>query len=79
MIGVFSVPEDPAEKEAWAERMARIQYAMWVDDGATCGVCGKAYASVDDFLERNPRVGPLGTRDGMPDFVDDDCYRVTIA
>jgi hypothetical protein len=62
--------------EEWARSMARIQYAIWVDAKAKCVWCGKPYASVDEFITRNPRVG-LGFREGdsiMEHFVDEVCW-----
>lgn len=68
-------PSDPAEKDAWAKQMARIQVAMWVDDGTRCAECGHFYASVDDFIERNPRSGYGKGKDNWQDmFVDEACW-----
>lgn len=73
-------PEDPAERLSWAQQMARIQYAMWLDDGAKCAACGNPYASVDDFIARNllaglgwPGVGRVATPQFDELFVDDAC------
>jgi hypothetical protein len=57
-----------------ATALTRIQVAMWLP--AKCKVCGKPYASVDDFLERQPRAGPgFGTPwDHDTAFIDDACY-----
>lgn len=52
MLLVSQAPDDPAEKEAWARQMARVQYAMWVDSGASCRICGQPYRNADDFIER---------------------------
>lgn len=62
-------PDDPAEAEQWADEMVRVQVAMWVDEGAVCARCQQPYASVDDFLARQPRYAGDG-----PVFVDDACW-----
>lgn len=68
---VFEAPKDPVEKKEWAHALARLQIAMWVDDDARCLHCGQPYASVDNFIDRNPRA----TGRPWPDmFVDDDCW-----
>ena len=54
---ISKAPEDPKEKDAWAEHMLRIQIAMWIDDKATCIHCGHTYKSVDDFIRCNPKGG----------------------
>ena len=64
-------PTDPTEKKEWASQMARIQYAMWIDDDTInfCCHCKKKYESVDDFISRHPRRGYEG------DFmIDDKCW-----
>jgi len=55
-ILVSKAPEEPDRKETWAKQMARIQYAIWVDEGARCEMCGHIYESVDDFIAHDPRV-----------------------
>lgn len=59
--GVFisEAPIDPKEKEDWADRMTRIQIAMWVDEGAACAHCGHIYSSVGDFFGRQVKGGYL--------------------
>jgi len=63
-----------------ATALTRLQIAMWLP--AACAVCKKPYASVDDFLDRNPRAGPGFHRprgdprpvDWDQAFIDDACY-----
>lgn len=50
-------PLGTKEHTEWANKMARIQIAMFVDDGATCEYCGYKYKNVDDFIRCNPRGG----------------------
>lgn len=73
-IYVFESPKDRNEKEAWAKQMARVQYAMWVNDKAKCAECGQPYASVDDFIARNPKVGWGKFKDWDDTFVDQECW-----
>lgn len=56
-IGISRAPDDPDEKKAWVNQMLRIQFAMYVDDKATCEHCGHTYTSVDDMLRANPKRG----------------------
>jgi len=70
----FRAPENPKEKEEWVRRMARIQFAMWIADGAKCCHCGKPYLSVDDFLRRNPKRSLESGSDFDKFFVDSDCW-----
>ena len=56
-IFVSKAPTDPVEKEGWVKQMMRIQFAMYVDDHATCEHCGHTYTSVDDMLRANPHRG----------------------
>ena len=58
-ILVSKAPEEPNRKETWAKQMARIQYAILVDEGARCEMCGHIYESVDDFIARNPRAASV--------------------
>ncbi len=74
MAIIFKAPDDPAEKEGWARQMARVQFAMWVDDGAVCAVCLRPYASTDDFIDRAPRAGNGFGKDWANSFVDDACW-----
>ena len=67
-------PDDPAEREAWAKGLMRIQVAMWVDKGAACQHCQHPYADVDDFLARQPRYAGDG-----PAFVDSACWDAWLA
>jgi hypothetical protein len=73
---ISKAPEEPRAKKEWADQMLRVQVAMWVDDGAKCAVCQQIYASVDDFLARNPRAGPglQGGKDWNEAFIDDMCW-----
>lgn len=57
MMAIFQAPTDPAEKDAWAMQMVRIQFAMFVDDGAECAHCHVPYASTDDMINRSPKRG----------------------
>lgn len=70
-IALFKTPDDPTERKEFARSMIRVQVAMWLP--ASCLQCGREYASVDDWLARNPRGGndkeqPCGG------FVDDACW-----
>lgn len=56
-IGISKAPDNPKEKEKWVKQMGRIQFAMWVDDKATCEHCGYTYKSVDDLMRCNPKGG----------------------
>ena len=60
----------------WAERMARIQYAAYVDEGKPCLQCGRPYADVDDFISRNPRIAPTWRKHEFvgDHLVDDACW-----
>lgn len=72
-IIISQAPEDPAEKEAWANSMLRIQFAMWVDDGASCAECGHVYESTDDMINRDPRY--TGKELWEEKFVDEACWQ----
>jgi hypothetical protein len=77
VAAVLKAPDDPAEKKAWVASLVRLQVAMWVDGTACCAHCKRPYASVDDFLERNPRAGPGIGGSGYPEddrFIDDACW-----
>lgn len=73
---VSKAPEEPEEKKTWAHHLMRIQVAMWVDGGAACAHCGHKYESVDDFLNRYPRVGKaFGNYNELSGwFVDSACF-----
>ena len=71
-ILVSKAPEDPEEHKAWAKSMARIQFAMWISDGAKCAHCKKPYLSVDDFIARDPRAANPKVFEEM--FVDEACW-----
>jgi len=64
-------PTDPEKKKEWATHMARIQYAMWVDDDSInfCCHCKKKYTSVDNWMSRHPK---RGYDDDF--FVDSECW-----
>lgn len=72
-ILISKAPDDPEEKKDWVKHMARIQYAMWVDEGAKCAYCGCVYKNVDDFIEHNPRAGYRNKGDKMV-FVCNKCW-----
>lgn len=67
-------PDNPDEREEWANEMARMQVALWVGDerGARCAHCKKQYKSVDDFIARNPKRGFGKGWDNF--FVDSACW-----
>ena len=67
---VSKAPDNPDEKKDWVKQMMRIQFAMYVDDKATCEQCGHTYTSVDDMLRANPHRGH--TKDMS--FVCATCY-----
>ena len=54
---ISKAPDDPKEKDEWAQKMLGIQIAMWIGDKATCIHCGHQYESVDDFRRCNPKSG----------------------
>ena len=66
-------PDDPREHREWAERMTRIQLAMYVDGKATCEQCGYTYTSVDDMIRCDPKRG-YGKPDKMT-FVCSSCWK----
>lgn len=58
-----------------AHALARVQIAMWLP--MACGQCGVEYASVDDFIDRNPRAGEgWKGEDGdlSQKFIDEACW-----
>lgn len=71
-ILVSERPSDPEEAKKWASQMVRIQFAMWVDDGAKCAHCGHTYTSTDDMIDRNPRSG--FSTEWEDRFVDEACW-----
>ena len=64
-------PTDPEKHKIWAKHMARIQYALYVDDDEInfCCHCKKKYKSVDDWMSRNPKRGYK-----KDFFVDNECW-----
>jgi len=71
-IAVSKAPDNPKEKKQWVSDMARIQFQMYVDDGATCEQCGYTYKNVDDMMRCDPKRGK-----GQPDkmtFVCSICW-----
>jgi hypothetical protein len=77
VVMISKAPDDPAEKAEWARAMTRIQVAMWVDGAFGCSQCKRPFASVDDFLAREPRyAGPMPEGDTSAPFVavDDACW-----
>lgn len=61
------VPLDSRENR---DAMLRLQFALWVDEGAECAHCGHQYTSTDDMMIRNP---VCGGRNPLV-FVDKDCW-----
>lgn len=71
-ILISRAPEDPNEKDQWVKQMARLQFAMFVDDNARCVECGRFYLSTDDMIDRNPRY--TGAEAFENKFVDEACF-----
>lgn len=72
-VMISKAPEDPKEHKKWAKQMSRIQFAMYVDDGASCEHCGYTYKNVDDIIRCNPKRG-FGKKDEMT-FVCAVCWK----
>lgn len=73
-VYILEAPEGLKEKEQWAGFWVRNQVAMWVAEGATCAQCGHQYTSVEDLIERSPRLGS-----GEDFFVCSGCWEQYIA
>jgi hypothetical protein len=56
-----------------ARALMRVQIAMWVDGELACPQCKKPFASVDDYLARNPICGERDRKHNLT-HVDEKCW-----